>query len=459
VEICCYEGCTFNDYGAEILSCTSNSNYYCSVHFPINEIAEPTEWEFDVATQVRNKKYWPTAEIKKIDETIKSFLGNGGYCIKGLVHPGPFDISDISLEKVEFLGCQFHGPCQFSGKNIDRLMFNNVFFLGGRRVMELNVKKGLLFRSCTFQQDVHVERCVITLEGSINKKHRASFVIGKCNFEDSIYISDTIVEDGRLDFWGTSVKGLVSLKNLDLEGLEFGVPAYFEESRRRMDEVHCGNIKNVGSTSFANRLLISSTDFSTFSFGEAPDFHGTALHPDTRFPESDKFPDRSSAFASSRYRTLRLEMEGRRDRAAEGMFFALEQESMKNAGSGSSFAKFFSFNNWYGMLAGYGQLPQRTLKIMAWLIVFWWCVYVAMRSNCIPTDSSCRFDSSLLWNAGAFVVKQTFSPFSAWRGVAPLEALTVSPLLIQTLATLQSIVSTALFALFLLALRWRFKRG
>ncbi len=123
------------------------------------------------------------------------------------------------------------------------------------------------------------------------------------------------------------------------------------------------------------------------------------------------------------------------------------------------FRRCFTLNNAYRLTSGYGQKPGNAIAWLAGITTFFWAIYGGLASTCYNLlANDCKLDEDTILHSGAFAFRQLVSPFSAWRSLEPLPP-TGYDVLTQTIASTQSLIGLSLASLFLLAVRWKFKRG
>lgn len=196
-----------------------------------------------------------------------------------------------------------------------------------------------------------------------------------------------------------------------------------------------------GRAIFNNRRFLHGTDFREAVFAVAPEFHNAVLHQDTRFAGT-RFLDRKGTDevdAARAYRTLKLAMASVRATDEEARFYGYEQQSLRARKDTGWWVKLFS--RLYEMTANYGQsflLPGFWFFFVFFLLFF---LYAWMGGAVMWQDSGS------IW---LFSLQQVFQPFSALRAGAV-------PLGLALLGALHSLLSFSFLALFLLALRRRFR--
>ena len=250
------------------------------------------------------------------------------------------------------------------------------------------------------------------------------------------------------------------------EEAQFRGPAVFDSTGDtstpeaiRANTFHFVNFENVvfhDSVSFLNRQFLSTTKFKACVFTQAPAFHNCALHQDTNF-DGTEFPVMPSEDAVRAYRTLKLAMENVRARQEEAMFYGLEQQSLRAKNdtpwSVRAMSHLYHLTSNYGQsfLCPLGWLTGITLVAFPIYLVY---VTLACHSHC---------SGGYLGEVGVFTVVQLVRPLGVWtaEGRAALSPILGGnlPFVIMVIATFQSLISVSLVALFLLALRRRFKMG
>jgi hypothetical protein len=246
---------------------------------------------------------------------------------------------------------------------------------------------------------------------------------------------------------------------VDFRNCHFGGEAWFAGNgigdSGCFPEVHFNETEFLGRAVFNNRHLTSTASFEKCRFSVAPEFHGARIHQAAIFPSEMSFLDVGSSAAAHAYRTLKLAMEQNRSRREEAMFFALEQRSLRNAqGELKTGERWLSTS--YDELSRYGQDMKRPFLLLAGLWFVAGISYAAWSTG-ITWPSS--IDWGALGRGLAFSLEQLVNPFGVWRsGNAGLLINTNYPIWLEVAATIQSLLSAGLAALFFLALRWRFKR-
>jgi uncharacterized protein YjbI with pentapeptide repeats len=216
------------------------------------------------------------------------------------------------------------------------------------------------------------------------------------------------------------------------------------------------------SASFENRLFTAYGDFRVKKFAQAPRFHGCTFHEAMVFPTEAAFEDRSSEGAAQAYRTLRLGMEKLSARHEAGMFYALEQASLR-----SSLGHMKRHERWlswlYETCSDYGRNGARPIVVLIGVAVLFALVYAVFPGlhAVLAGEPIPSLDLGSVGRSATFSLQQVVQPFWVWRNPTStvlFDGDGKSPLSLAWVATLQSLFSIALVSLSVLALRWRFKR-
>lgn len=207
---------------------------------------------------------------------------------------------------------------------------------------------------------------------------------------------------------------------------------------------------------FVNRHFLHRTDFRETTFEIAPQFQNCILHQDTTFSDAD-FPDRQGADyvdAASAYRTLKLAMENVRARDDEARFYAYEQQSLRLKRDTAFSVKFLSWL--YEKTADYGRAFMRPVYCLFGTLLIFSLIYLAARSDVLITWAVTWGDVE---DVVRFALQQVFHPFGLLRRQALSSGTEVEavPLWLAIVAALHSVLTLSLFALFLLAIRRRFR--
>ncbi|WP_129643777.1 pentapeptide repeat-containing protein [Peristeroidobacter agariperforans] len=334
--------------------------------------------------------------------------------------------ADLELKEATFEG-RFHAEGEYSAEiDCSGSCFSGAMSFSG----EANRK--FTSKGCHFRSGVDLRRAVLCAAADFSGsrfEERARFTcrfVGPAMFEDCAFEKQA----------------------------DFSAPESTEDKSAALNAIGFQGTSFRGAVLFTNRTFGSTTNFSTCEFFQAPEFHGATLHQDTRLPLIHAFKDRESEDAAAAYRTLRQAMESNNARSEEAMFYALEQKTLRRIlGRQTRWENMASAL--YDGLSAYGVNFWRPIAwLLATMLVFG-TMYAAWISW--PIALSAPFDGERLVCGLTFSLQQVVNPFWVWR-TTELPWSTNWPNALKVAATIESLLTTALFALSLLALRWRFKR-
>lgn len=213
----------------------------------------------------------------------------------------------------------------------------------------------------------------------------------------------------------------------------------------------------VEGTHFRSRVMLGQALFTgSLSLNEtvfhAPvEFEGCVL-PQQTTAHGLRFVDAAiNKQSEGSYRFARMMFAKHGNRDLEGLMYAAEKRAQRHGLHWASFSRFVNLS--YDAISEYGQNYVRALNVLVALQVAAYVGYGLF---------FCRFDSPVLVFTLAQILKpfELFSIKSGTPGSVFAELFGTSPpslgLLITT--TVHSLLSLAVFALVVLALRWRFKR-
>lgn len=206
-------------------------------------------------------------------------------------------------------------------------------------------------------------------------------------------------------------------------------------------------------SSFQGAEFHSFAQFNDVEFFDPPDFHDAKVHSNTNFTNTKFHIRRKGETAASWFRVLKVLMSEHQNRPEEGRFFALEQTSML-----TSIFKASLWPSWlYQLTSNYEQSFVLPITEIAVVILMFTAFYYLLAAC-----AECSSLSALSYSV-QFSIEQVVRPFGVWSSSpgpsSPMLFNDNIDLGIKLLASAQSIITTSLLALALLALRWRFRRG
>lgn len=445
----------------------------CQFNVPENELIPLGNLDYCVFHIPIDKKCdWNKGKKENFNEKIYEFIQqcideNKEVDLSYVVFPNVIEFSNkkfpnISFKAADFIGSaifigtQFEGKINFEGVNFrDSVSFSKAYFS-----REISFNGARFYKRCdlgnaNFTRYADFRRT--TFEGPtffLDAKFRDFALFSDVKFYKMVSFSRVKFEKDTLflnadfgdviEFLGSQFNGIVDFSRIVKGDRVLGFPRItFKGSSFNSDVL------------FNNRRFLASTDFGKCTFRRAPEFHNCELHQDTVIPTESFFKDTKSEGAASAYRTLKLAMENVRAHREQGMFYALEQKSLRNDPKVSRTAKFFSWL--YEKTADYGQNMGKPLAWLLAVIGGFFCMYLAIA--CVYGSQTMSFLDLVIKTLG-FSFKQALQPFYVLKQPS-LEWMTdVSGIrLVKFLSIIESQLMLALFALFLLCVRWNFKRG
>ncbi len=385
--------------------------------------------------------------------------------LDGVVVPGDIRF-DGEFGEVSFISAQFSGDVIFHHAQFSRdANFNDAQFSGNVFFPDAQFSRGADFSDAQFSRGANFA----------DAQFSDFAVFDKARFRKHAFFSG-VKFSGSAHFRNAQFSDIAYFRNAQFsrsagfEDAQFSGATDFSttangDRNRTVQQIDFRRCHFHGNANFANREFQSSTDFSDTTFEGLATFHGCHLHQDTNF-DGTVFKDTSSPGAARAYRTLRLTMEQHRARLEEGRFYALEQKALRHKSDIPRTYKLFS--RLYEITSDYGRSALRPLACLATTTAAAALIYMHVLIPFLTVnDGGIPPGDVLVATLGKcvdFSTTQVVRPFSAWSrfGMDGLASLTThhAPLVIvRVLALIQSLVSAALIGLFVLAVRWRFRRG
>ena len=457
-------GCQFQDEPEDRLV-EHADGHRCRFHLPLDvpdkDGVRKSEWDAGTVGDFNNAIFAVIDAAKKVYRRAD---------LTGVVFPGEIEceryrgaenaLPPILFSKAHFGGLAWFGEARFGGDALFReahfdaaAWFSEAHFGGGAQFDSAHFGGYALFEEAHFGGDVSFDKAHFGGGARFGEAH----FDGDTWFHSAHFGGDAWFNGGAEDGGAAARREAISLESRPGEADATVTTGTLSTSARP-----AGNSFRYAAfsgaefhrlVSFANRRFTDTTRFGSATFHRAPGFHNAVLHQDTDFIDT-KFLDRSGAAAPA-YRTLKLAMERLRARDEEGMFYAYEMESRRHQADTPGAVKLFSWV--YQLGSDYGRSLLRPLLIFAVVTVAFYLLYTGIGV----------IAQRPIWQPGAiqFVIDQVVRPFAVLAGdYASARAdrwgvwfVGEWPFLARLLATVQSLTSLGLFALFLLALRRRFR--
>ena len=471
---------------------------FCLFHAPLEDgngnPTEKKEWTDD-----RQKSFY--SKIKKL---CKDAIAKQEYLdLSGIVFPSGANFRGMEFPDVDFSYTQFNGgvdfrDTRFRGKST---RFYNTRFGFHADFTEARFYDGIVtFRNAQFEEIASFEYAEFNntspdfLDTQFNwtaqfenakfngetgagfngarfgweANFRFALFNGNADFPDTRFNETAIFRNVRFKsraiFQNAQFKNQVKFQDAKFNGYaNFTSPGNNDDADAFQGEVDFSGAEFLGEpifeVTFENRTFKQKTSFRDCTFEKAPRFHGCSLHQDTDFTDA-KFLDRQGDEATKAYRTLKLDMEGKRAREEHLMFYALEMESRQR----TTKRKLLKFISWlYGVTADYGQsiispFASAFMVFVLSMIVYSIFFLASPKAEYEKTD--------ILVLTSRFSLEQIIRPFRALENSPSLSEFIekASPsnlwrLCLGITTTLQSVLSFILLGLGALAARWRFKIG
>ena len=396
--------------------------------------------------------------------------------LDGVVFPGKLDFSkkilpDVSFNEAVFLGdasfedTEFNGIAEFYDTIFNGIVeFYSTTFNCNAMFIETEFRQRVDFLGSLFHGITNFDSAKFRewtdFEGT--EYYGAAFfrntffkyaLFGKSKFNESVTFEDAVFKNGltirEAEFNNHADFGFSGHTHRNAEKIE----NYDNQRNNCISFLNASNAVFKSKVTFHDRNFTAWVDFSNCIFHKAPQFFGSILHHDTNF-EKATFLGISSTSARM-YRVLKQSMGNILAHREEAMFYALEQKCIRKNRNVSPSIRFFSWL--YEKTSNYGQSVSRPFYVGFIVILTFTLIYSilgARWSGLLPSISWSLFVNSLL-----FTIKQSVSPFRVWLEGSTPAWYQGDLQLLQFIATIQSLLILSIFTVFLLALRWNFKRG
>jgi hypothetical protein len=206
-------------------------------------------------------------------------------------------------------------------------------------------------------------------------------------------------------------------------------------------------------SSFGGRHFQRYVSFKNTIFQNAINFTECHFPQNTFFENTEFAPECLTVYSEPSFRHLRKCMSEILAKDYEGEFYVYEQRCKRNR---RGWKKPLSFiTSWlYDKVSLYGESYERAFKSILLTQVVFWILYIPLFNFDTPKNIITQFTLS-----------QIFKPFELLSirktGFGEIENYinNIGECVLPYLATVHSLFTFTFFALFLLALRWRFKKG
>jgi uncharacterized protein YjbI with pentapeptide repeats len=445
--------------------------HFCRFHLPYdsNQFFDRTKVEL-VDGGLNLKCNWPDDQRAKFSKECVGLIARGEN-LAGLVAAGPFDIAEPSSHirlSDAYFPSTFRMPHRAHSVDMWRSTFAGPVVLNAPIQNSLDLSESRFLQRAEFRSALTAtkfDQCVF--HGPVDFRtvvFNKSATFAGCKFHDGARFEDA-------DFSGALTVSFDRSHFMKRVSFRAGAKPSLNRAffRSAVFEGHAG---------FEGREFRSSLIFRNAKFHHAPRFQDAKISFESVFPGLDGFLDwrltpkevsgqaiekQHEYFegASQAYRTLRYAMRAQDAHDEEARFWELEMRTKERALAWSAsewLPKLFS--KLYGLTARYGNSIARPLCWWAavWA-VFAFVIYASFQWPGVLHGAALQLSD--------FSFQQTIRPFGVWseegkRTVILLigegASLTDAQVLaLRVLATVQSVVSLTLIALFGFAVRRRFR--
>lgn len=368
-----------------------------------------------------------------------------GVTFEKVVFAGNCDFSALTVAQPEersihFRNVEFHGDVIFNGAVLGQGGFEHVTF--NVRPMA-NGGGARFFQKCIFNDGATLQNFVLqslvdcefhgnatNLRGT---KGLIPFIVERCTF------FGTVEWDGS-DIYSGTIRSCGFKRLTSFNGVQFNEKTLFD------------GLQFEGECLFNKTQFRDSAHFRNVSFKRAPEFYEAKLFPDTTFYTSKFFGFKSEADWAA-YRQLRHHaIEQMKSPAEEGRFFLYEQRTRANLDlkqRGNRFAG--AISKMYDIVSNYGQNVFRPLALLVLLNIAITVLYAQLCSQLGQAAGTVGLNPAI-----GFSVQNIFSPFAFLGKQTTFFPKTGT---MVALGISQSLLTLALFALWVLAVRRRLRKG
>lgn len=499
--------CQFGTEEAKLINV--GEHWFCQYHLPWSPRDLRERFKINIGgidpTRANLKNNWKNDAAQSFHSEVIGRLAEQDMDLSGFVAAGAFHISGKIIKKTVFAdaffpddvsiaSCVFDGAAEFSrGSFLGQARFHNVAFLqeadfSFATFEKLTIESSYFqlwcdFRNVSFEAPAVIRDNRFYCLADFSKvRFRDAADFSKCSFNDDANFADTTFESA--DFRDCTFRGAMLFDTAVFQGA-----AVFEGGAERAAAASFRSAQFGRDVSFERRNFTNGVDFHGARFAQAPRFADTVLPSVTFFPPLENFRDWKFRHSFARkwivgierrrmtkreyfqsaavaYRVLRLKMSERGAQQDEAMFWELEMRATDRSFPWYSWPAKVPFKL-YSWIAKYGNSVIRPLVWWLLLLIGFNLAYLE-----IQREFEVSANLSAAWpewferirNAAEFSLRQTVWPFAVWseegaRSIKNLIELSNDHdlLRVRLLATLQSVLSLAVIALFILALRRRFR--
>jgi len=391
------------------------------------------------------------SEIKIVDTSIRELN------LKGL-NAKEFIFDNEKLTEMEVMFCKALAIEKGSISNLKLVSANKSISI------DCTIVQSCIFKECKFEAEsvglvlrkgeVKFESCGFTASKDINFKFEdmSSAKFDKTSFNARGMASFMFPESSKRD-------AILWVNDVSFDCKTKFKPASGASSNAKFTKAKFEN------TAFNHEVCFElkedpQLDLQSCTFVIAPDFTKTVIGSNVNMPKITSFKQHESTEAENRYQYLYHSFIKINNHDYAGIFYALYKRAQrKNSSISANIPTDINVYKYFGLLIK--NAVEKSTSFLYDTI----CHYGTNYARPLILFLLCPFIFSFLYynstkffylsDALYFSIQQIVRPFSVWNQVAG----DVSNKSLHYLSLFQSIISILLFALFLLAIRWRFKRN
>jgi len=249
--------------------------------------------------------------------------------------------------------------------------------------------------------------------------------------------------------------GFIFPKKVRVEG-RFEIQSFNFTGATLQEEISVDHCIFLRSAEFIGAEFHKNIQFERCTFVHPPNLHNATYKRHLIF-ESCKFEAANSLFNSKcelqdidAYRVLRLHYAKLKNGRMESLFFAHEQRGERSQGHADPVDKFLSWC--FDLISNYGQSTSRIAVSFALWNTAFTLIYFAFFSG----ELVAKTEPFTSWLAMSFTLQNAFNPLALF---SEKNLVSTKSFFCFELALIQALGSIAVFTIFLLTIRTRFRRG
>ena len=249
--------------------------------------------------------------------------------------------------------------------------------------------------------------------------------------------------------------GFIFQKKIQVEG-RFEIQSFNFTGATLQDEISVDHCIFSSSAEFIGAEFHKNVQFKRCTFLHPPNLHNATYKRHLIF-ESCTFEAANSLFNSKcelqdidAYRVLRLHYAKLKNGRMESLFFAHEQRGERSLGHSDPVDKFLSWC--FDLVSNYGQSTSRIAASFALWNIMFTLIYSALFSG----ELVAKTEPFTSWLAMSFTLQNAFNPLALF---SEKNLVSTKSFFCFELALMQALGSIAIFTIFLLTIRTRFRRG